>query len=186
MKRREVPIGLSCILTFMKLLFEKILLDEPLNFGGCVLCLAAFDNVADHLVRHRRMLHPRVGAILPASTIMSPVCQYDGILQGRTALVYERDGGLCSRLDDQTCGGGRYVTLVEHVVMVIDETGCTVVVHSIFLLRTRWELHMLQHPCTCEVDAVVRMLLIVGAGRKGEKQQKACDDVIIFHTIICF
>ena len=88
MKRREVPIGLSCILTFMKLLFEKILLDEPLNFGGCVLCLAAFDNVADHLVRHRRMLHPRVGAILPASTIMSPVCQYDGILQGRTAHLH--------------------------------------------------------------------------------------------------
>ena len=101
-------------------------------------------------------------------------------------LVYERDGGLCSRLDDQTCGGGRYVTLVEHVVMVIDETGCTVVVHSIFLLRTRWELHMSQHPCTREVDTVMRMLLIVGAGRKGEKQQKACDDVIIFHTIICF
>ena len=70
--------------------------------------------------------------------------------------------------------------------MVIDETGCAVVVHSIFLLRTRWELHMSQHPCTREVDTVMRMLLIVGAGRKGEKQQKACDDVIIFHTIICF
>ena len=39
-------------------LLEEILFDEPLNVGRRVLCLAAFQNVADYLVGYLRMLHP--------------------------------------------------------------------------------------------------------------------------------
>ena len=94
------------------------------------------------------------------------------------ALVKERDGGRGCRLDEQTRGRGRNVALVEKVPLVVDETGGAFAVQGIVLLGARWELHMAQHPCAGEVDAVVGLLLRVGTGAEGKQQE----DKSVFRT----
>ena len=49
-----------------KLLFKNVCLDELLNVLRRVPHLAAFHDVADHLVRQRHLL-PHLGAFLPAA-----------------------------------------------------------------------------------------------------------------------
>jgi hypothetical protein len=84
------------------------------------------------------------------------------------ALVNERDGGRGRGLDEQTRGRGRNVALVEKVPLVVDETGGAVAVEGIVLLDARRVLHMAQHPCAGEVDAVAGLLPRVGTGAEGQ------------------
>ena len=95
------------------------------------------------------------------------------------ALVNERDGGRGRGLDDQTRGRSRNVALIEKVPSVVDEAGGAVAAEGIVLLGARWELHMAQHPCAGEVDAVAGLLLRVGTGAEGEQQQ---ENKSVFHT----
>ena len=63
--------------------------------------------------------------------------------------------------------------------MVVDETGGAVAVEGIVPLRAQRILHMAQHPCAGEVDAVAGLLLRVGTGAEGQQQEAECGDGLI-------
>ena len=134
--------------------FEHALLDELLHVGGCLLCLAAFYDVADNLVGHGGMLHIHVRAGLPAAAEMGLVGQHqfgggtahlaiDAVLEGVGAVLVGHDH------DHAVAGQDNLGIGILAVGTVVLELGVAagLTTHNLFLAVP---LHPFHRPCADE------------------------------------